>query len=116
GDDFDKRQWSLATTYKQYNMRESYRNKFELGRLTKNSNISQSATRSTLRKKPKNQTLNNEINEDFSIPTSAPTTQEQTNYIEWENKKLELQWENLAILKEEIALWEKLNGLKQLSN
>jgi hypothetical protein len=42
--------------------------------------------------------------------------QEQDNYIEWENKKLELRQKSLEILKEEIALREKFNSLKQLSN
>ncbi|CAG8835621.1 5185_t:CDS:1, partial [Cetraspora pellucida] len=47
--------------------------------------------------------LNDEKSEDlFSISTFTPTTQEQDNYIEWENKKLELQWKNLEILREEI--------------
>ncbi|CAG8807555.1 17396_t:CDS:2, partial [Cetraspora pellucida] len=123
--DFDKRQWHSATTYEQYNIHESYRNKSELAHLTKNSKRSQKrknkgkepASRSTLRKKPKNQALNDEKSEDlFSISTSTPTTQEQDNYIEWENKKLELQRKNLEILREEIALREKLNSLKQLSS
>ncbi|CAG8846490.1 6598_t:CDS:1, partial [Racocetra persica] len=73
------------------------------------------ASRSTSRKKPKTQKLNDEKSEDlFPTSTSTPATQEQNNYIEWENKKLELQRKNLEILKEEIALREKLNSLKQL--
>ncbi|CAG8839187.1 27937_t:CDS:1, partial [Gigaspora margarita] len=43
----------------------------------------------------------------------VPTSQEQDNYIEWENKKLELRQKNLEILKEEILLREQLNSLKQ---
>ncbi|CAG8827414.1 21462_t:CDS:1, partial [Racocetra persica] len=56
----------------------------------------------------------NEKNEDsISTLTMVPTSQEQDNYIEWENKKLELRQKNLKILKEELLLHEKLNSLKQ---
>ncbi|CAG8480766.1 15892_t:CDS:2 [Cetraspora pellucida] len=48
-----------------------------------------------------------------SSSITTPMAQEQLDYLEWENKKLELQQKNLAILKEEIALREKLNNLKQ---
>ncbi|CAG8690331.1 10095_t:CDS:2, partial [Cetraspora pellucida] len=75
-------------------------------------------SRSTSQKKRKNQALNGEKSEDLSLSststlTMVPTTQKQDNYIEWENKKLELRQKNLEILKEEISLREKLNNLKQ---
>ncbi|CAG8851129.1 29056_t:CDS:1, partial [Gigaspora margarita] len=76
------------------------------------------ASRSTSQKKHKNKALDKNTEDLFSIPTSTstiiPTMQEQDNYIEWENKKLELRQKSLEILKEEIALREKLNSLKQL--
>ncbi|RIB10418.1 hypothetical protein C2G38_2206187, partial [Gigaspora rosea] len=92
GDDFDQWQWHSAKTYEK--------------------SISQ--------KKRKNKALDKNTEDLFSIPTSTstiiPTMQEQDNYIEWENKKLELRQKSLEILKEEIALREKFNSLKQLSN
>ncbi|CAG8564208.1 11696_t:CDS:10 [Dentiscutata heterogama] len=122
GNDFNQYQWNSAKTYEKYNVHESYRDKSELGRLTNNSKRTpknkEPISRSISQKKRKNQALNGGKSEDLSLSststlTMVPTTQEQDNYIEWENKKLELRQKNLEILKEEISLREKLNNLKQ---
>ncbi|RIB00477.1 hypothetical protein C2G38_2234197 [Gigaspora rosea] len=89
GDDFDQWQWHSAKTYKNYNIHETYKDKSELGRLTNNSK------RSHLhyKKKRKNKALDKNTEDLFSILTSTstiiPTMQEQDNYSEWKNKKLE---------------------------
>ncbi|CAG8768334.1 2339_t:CDS:2, partial [Dentiscutata erythropus] len=97
---FDQRQWDSTKTYEKYNVHESYRDK------------------STPQKKRKNQALNEKNEDSSSFSTSTltmvPTAQEQDNFIEWENKKLELQQKSLEVLREEILLCEKLNSLKEL--
>ncbi|CAG8600227.1 33029_t:CDS:2, partial [Racocetra persica] len=81
-------QFHAAKTYEKYNVKDSYQNKSELARLTLNA-------------------------KKLVMQPSKFTTQEQQNYIEWEDKKLEIQQKNLELLKEEIMLCEKLNSLKK---
>ncbi|RIB06739.1 hypothetical protein C2G38_2216308 [Gigaspora rosea] len=122
GNNFDQWQWHSARTYEKYNIHETYKDKSKLAQLTNNSKRSLKNLPQDLyhKKKCKNKALDKNTEDLFSIPTSTsaiiPTMQEQDNYIEWENKKLELRHKSLEILKEEIALHEKLNSLKQLSN
>ncbi|CAG8803422.1 9167_t:CDS:2, partial [Racocetra persica] len=72
-----------AKTYEKYNIRESYRNKFELACLTSNFKRSRKEPISrSIQKKCKNQ-VSNEKNEDsISTLTMVPMSQEQDNYIE----------------------------------
>ncbi|RIB07530.1 hypothetical protein C2G38_2214134 [Gigaspora rosea] len=80
-------QWNTAKTYEQYNVKDSYNDKSELARLTHNTKKTQ-------------------------LSIAIPTIQEQHDSTKWEDKKLKLQQKSLELLKEEIALCEKLNSLK----
>ncbi|RIB09087.1 hypothetical protein C2G38_297643 [Gigaspora rosea] len=48
GSDFDQRQWHAAKTYEQYNVKDSYRDKSELARLTHNAKKSQKRKKKNL--------------------------------------------------------------------
>ncbi|CAG8606180.1 5985_t:CDS:2, partial [Dentiscutata heterogama] len=96
--DFDQHQWDSAKIYEKYNKSKKIKAK----------NLPQGLH---YKKKHKNQTLNEDST---STLTMVPIAQEQDNFIEWENKKLELQQKSLEVLREEISLCEKLNSLKEL--
>ncbi|CAG8822010.1 37179_t:CDS:2 [Gigaspora margarita] len=93
GSDFNQRQCHAAKTYEQYNVKDSYRDKSELACLIYNAKKS--------------------LHTSSELSITIPIAQEQQNYVEWEDKKFQIQQKNLELLKEEIALREKLNSLKK---
>ncbi|CAG8639680.1 25804_t:CDS:2 [Dentiscutata erythropus] len=69
-------------------------------------------SKSEPQKKRKNQTLNknnsgsNLVCTSTELSVTIPTAQEQQSYVEWEDKKLQMQQKNLELLKDEVALRE----------